>query len=183
MKQQIRQLRLGSLLLNESNNKEVISDQVLFGWVRDRIRKRWEAMWARSESAWTKSLIKQVGKKLVFPRDQNTGISYVRALLNNAAVADNMLRMNLSETSECECGEDRETVEHVLLKCRKEVDIRNELMKQIENIWMGKKTEGGLQFDLNVILYPFANDNLSDIESREIMQHVFSFIRRMSRNL
>ena len=42
-------------------------------------------------------------------------MTYARALLNNAAVADNMFRMGLADSPDCRCGEARGTVEHVLM--------------------------------------------------------------------
>lgn len=81
------------------------------------------------------------------------------------------------------CGENRETVEHVLLECNKERFIREELMKELEKIWMEGKGENDLQLNLKVILNPWDNKKLSEDSSRSIMHFVFSFIKRMSRNL
>ena len=119
--------KAGARILS-NNSKELISDQVLFGWVKEKVKKRWQEMWQRSESGvWTKSLINHVGKKRSFPRDRNSGVSFVRALLNNAAVADNMFRMGLDDSCECSCGQSRETVEHVLMECIREDVIRKKL--------------------------------------------------------
>ena len=51
----------------------------------------------------------------------------------------------------------------------KENDLRKELMSAIENIWMEIDKGGDLKFDLELILYPFANSKLSETNSKEIM--------------
>ena len=100
---------------------ETISEQVLFGRIKEKAQKRWGEMWTRSPSGFsTRCLIRDVGKKLFFSRDKNSGMSYVRALLDNAAVADSMHRMGLADSPNYSCGEARETVEHILLKCQTE---------------------------------------------------------------
>ena len=55
--------------------------------------------------AWTRQFLKDVGKKSSFPKDRNSGMVYARAILNNAAVADNMFRMGLSDSADCNCSE------------------------------------------------------------------------------
>ena len=163
---------------------EVISQQVLFGWVKEKLCKRWGEMWSRSVSGgWTRDFLREVGKKLVFPKDRSSGITYVRALLNNAAVADNMFRMGLADSSDCSCGEARETVEHVLMDCRLEAEARERLLLEIGNIWMDNKKSGGLMFSLDTILNPFANPKLNQSDSGRIMDCVFSFFRNLSKKL
>ena len=174
----------GCSIQGESDKTEQISEQVLFGWVKERGIKRWQEKWNISESGtWTKLFLKNVGKKLQFPRDRDSGMSYVRSLLNNAAVADNMSRMGLAESPNCSCGKGRETVEHLLLDCSLEAGARGKLESEIGNIWMEKKASGGLNFDLQTILNPFSNPRLSSVDSSQIMNCVFSFFRGLSKKL
>ena len=119
----------------------------------------------------------------MFPKDRSSGITYVRALLNNAAVADNMFRMRLADSPDCSCGEARETVEHVLLDCQLEAEARNRLLMEVGNIWMDNKKPGGLQFSLYTILNPFANPKINLSDSVKIMECVFSFFRNLSKKL
>ena len=101
----------GCSVQGESETEELISEQVLFGWVKERGLKRWQEMWNRSEGGTcTRFFLTDVGKKLIFPQDRDSGMSYARSLLNNAAVADNMFRMGLAESPDCSCREGRETV-------------------------------------------------------------------------
>lgn len=141
-------------------------------------------MWSASESGtWTRFFLRDVSKKLIFPQDRDSGMSYVRSLLNNAAVADNMFRMGLAESPDCSCGKTRETVEHLLLDCSLEADARGKLVTEIGNIWMEKKSSGGLNLDLHTILSPFSNSKLNNEDSFRIMNCVFSFFRSLSKKL
>ena len=162
----------------------MISEQVLFGWVKEKVQKRWSELWKWTESGmWTKLFLRDVGKKLIFPRDRSSGMTYVRALLNHAAVADNMARMGLAETTECVCGEGRETVEHVIMECSVEAEARKVLIDEIGDFWMNKKMAGDLQFNLELVLDPFANRKLNYVDSLQVMKSVFSFFARLSRKL
>ena len=44
-------------------------------------------------------------------------MSYVRLLVNNTSVNENMFRFGLVDSRECECGGGIQTVEHVLMSC------------------------------------------------------------------
>ena len=108
-------------------------------------------------------------------------MSYVRALLNNAAVADNMSRMGLADSRECVCGRSLETVEHVLMECSIESVGRNQMIAEIGELWMNKKKAGGLQVSLDLLLYPFGNPKLNHTDCLQVMGSVFNFLRNMSR--
>ena len=179
-----RAAKNGCLIPTDSDQTEFISEQVLFGWVKEKSLKRWGEMWRRSESGnWTRFFLGEVGKKLLFPQDRDTGVTYVRALLNNAAVADNMFRMGLADSSDCSCGEGRETVEHLLMECSSEAGGRGKLLEEVGNIWMEKKVSGGLQFNLHTILNPFSNPKLNSADASFIMNYVFIFLRGLSKKL
>ena len=163
---------------------EMISAQVLFGWVKEKVLKRWGDMWSTSASgAWTKDFLREVGKKLLFPRDRSSGMTYARALLNNAAVADNMFRMGLADSPDCRCEEARETVEHVLMDCQLEAEARHRLLMEVGCIWMDNKKSGGLKFSLDTILNPLANPKINQSDAVKIMECVFSFFRNLSKKL
>ena len=165
-------------------NREAISEMGITTWIKECSRKRWQIMWRRSESgAWTKELLEDFGKKLVWPRDRDAGIAYVRALLNNAALSDNMYRMGFAESRECECGEGRETVEHILMQCSLESENREVLIKEIEELWMSTKQLGGLQVDLQLMLSPHTLKKWNVAQVNEVMKFVFKFLRKLRKKL
>ena len=120
--------------------------------------------WRTSETGlWTKGLIGKVGKKLKFPRDRSTGVSYVRLLVNNTAVKESMFRFKLVDDKECECGEGIQSVNHVLMECKNEEEGRNKLKDELGRLWMEESTKvGDLPFDLRLILAPFSFNKINE---------------------
>ena len=94
-----------------------------------------------------------------------------------------MSRMGLAESPNCSCGNARETVEHVLMECHLESVARKKLVLEIGDFWMNNKKSGGLQFNLETILNPFACPKLNQSESQQIMECVFSYFRSLSKKL
>ena len=60
---------------------EKISANVKFGWVKEKVLKSWGDMWSNAvRGVWTKDFLREVGKKLVFPKDRSSGLTYARAV-------------------------------------------------------------------------------------------------------
>jgi len=53
----------------------------------------------------------------LWPQSWDIGISYGRMLLHDTMLCDDSHRTVTSDTPVCECGLERETVEHFLLRC------------------------------------------------------------------
>ena len=88
-------------------------------------------------------------------------------------MADNMYKMNLKESPDCECKEDRETVEHVIMNCKRFDKERENLMNRIETIYLKndvRKDRRGLS--LNKILYP----DIGGTAASQIKKAVLDFI-------
>ena len=87
-------------------------------WIDSLVRCEWQDQWSRNETGlFTKEIVSLVQNNVKIPLKRDVGVAFVRSLLNNASVADNMFRMKLSDDPNCSCGKSRETVEHVLLHC------------------------------------------------------------------
>ena len=99
----------GSRFLSEESEPEIVSDSVLKMLIKDITNSNWCRMWRRAESGdWTRDIVGlEVGRRHVLPKDRSCGMTYVRSLVNNAAV------MGFSEGVECECSNGRETVAQV----------------------------------------------------------------------
>ena len=169
----------------EENTQEGEVDQItsnaVIHWIKNKIKKEWARMWGRSETGeWTRSLGLGVAEKRKIPRKRDLGISYVRAVINNTALADNMYRYKLVDDANCQCGKGRETVEHVLLECELEEEARKEFKEKVGEIWMNKKCDGGLNIDTKLILAPFTISKLSSREADEILDLAFIFISKLS---
>ena len=65
----------------------------------------------------TRQLVSRVGTKLVFPDDRDTGVSYCRLLFGDTMLKDDSFRTGTSDSPICDCGIERETADHFLLRC------------------------------------------------------------------
>ena len=110
-------------------------------------------------------------------------MSYVRSLVNNSAVRDNMNRYGFSEEADCECGQSRETLTHVLMECSLEEEARKELRDKVQNLWMESKCMGNLNFDMKTILCPFQVWNVTADLGTKMLKESFIFLSKLSRKL
>ena len=79
----------------------------------------------------TRQLVSRVGTRLVFPDDRDTGVSYCRLLLGDTMLKDDSFRTGTSDSPIwCDCGIERETADHFLLRCSKYSEARS-VMKNI----------------------------------------------------
>ena len=139
-------------------------------------------MWIRSESGdWTKNLGLKVGVKQKFPGKRDLDMTYIRALINNTGLGDNMYRYGLSDDCNCRCGKERETLEHILLRCELDEVARKRFRDCVKNLWMSMKCDGGLNIDMNMILAPFTNSKLKAKDADEILNLSFDFLKSLSR--
>ena len=121
--------------------------------IAEGIFKEWQSLWSISQSgSATREIIPSVKSKVVFSDTRSAGVTHVRCLLNNAAVADNLFRMHLADSPNCpNCPGHRETVEHALIHCGSRHAIKHEL---------GVSLPPGVSLDLAGVLGP-APSNLS----------------------
>ena len=117
-----------------------------------------------------------MGKKINLPRSRSEAITVIRGLLNNAAVADNLHRFGFVDSPNCTCGEDRETVEHVLLSCSKYLVGRRKLFRKLEQIWNESRKSGNLNVTLGVILAPRHHHLLGSEEALAVEEAVWKFL-------
>ena len=110
------------------------------------------------------------------------GIAYLRCLLNNASVADNMYRMKLADDPNCACGKSRETVEHILLHCENLVSERLLLKTKVYLIWQGSRKSGNLQFNVQLLLNPFST-KLNVSEAQNVAKLVEHFLDQIDMTL
>ena len=141
---------------------------------------QWQRSWDRATSGhFTKEICPKVGTKLLFPLKRSAGMSMVRAMLNNAAVADNLFRFKLVDSPNCECGEARGTVEHVLLSCPEFELDRLYMKSQICDMWFNSKLPGNLNIDVKLLLNPGSGDKFQKNEVKNFMDIVHLFLSRI----
>ena len=164
----------------ESQQKtDELSYSTISKWIDFIEKEEWQDKWSRSDTGvFTKEIIPLVKNKIKIPSNRNIGISLIRCLLNNAAVADNMFRMKLAEDPDCECGKSRQTVEHVLLHCDNFKSERLLVKKKVSNIWERTKRSGNLQMDLNTLLNP-SMSKLDASGAREVSEIFENFLSQI----
>ena len=165
--------------------QETVTKSVTDRWIKEKISERWNRAWKNSETGtWTRELIGTVGKKLKFPRDRSTGMSYVRLLVNNTAAKENMYRFKLVEDRECECGEGIETTQHMLMECKLVEEEREVLIGELGKLWMdGSRKVGNLPFDIKLILAPFSFDKVDGVLADKMLFHSFRFLSSLPKVL
>ena len=170
----------GCSLSEETVGKiERLSYSTLSKWIDELLKQEWQEKWSRCETGIsTKEIIPKVPANINIPHNRNIGISLVRCLLNNAAVANNLFRMKLNDDPDCECGRDRQTVEHILLHCDKFISERLRLKTKIGAIWFNSKKAGNVNFDLKMLLNPWST-KLSSAEAREVAGEFEHFLQNI----
>ncbi len=171
------------VIMSVEGIEEVTCNAVIY-WIKEKVKKEWKRMWERSETGeWTKDLGCKAAEKRKFPGQRDLDISYVRALINNTGLSDNMFKFRLVEDCNCSCGKDRETLEHVLLECELEAEARDNYKEKVKKFWMNKKCEGGLNIDVALILAPFSISKLNTKDADELLELSFEFIRHLSKKV
>ena len=79
-------------------------------------------------------LIPEVGTKILFPDNRDVGVSYCRMLLHDTMLNEDAHRTGTCESPICDCGMERESVEHFLWRCSKYHSARNTMLDTINGI-------------------------------------------------
>ena len=169
----------GCNLRGNLHKNEEVSYSSISKWVDLLVKSEWQEKWSRSDTGvFTRELVPHVQNNIKIPKKRDVGIAYVRCLLNNASVADNMFRMKLSDSPNCTCEKSRQTVEHILLHCDNHVSERLLLKTKLHSIWQDSKKSGNLQFDLQLLLNPFLT-KLNVPEAQKVANEVETFLNQI----
>ena len=171
------QAKVGCNKGNESNINKV-SFSACVRKFKEITNKLWQERWKRAPSGHrTRQIIPLIGSKLKWPARRTCAISVARAFLNDAGVADNLFRMKLVDSPNCQCGQARETVQHKILECNKFNLERKIMTFEIGSIWMDSKRIGNLNIDLQLLLNPSSVHVISANESEAISAAFFKFLQ------
>ena len=153
-----------------------VSYSTISKWVDLLVKSEWQEKWLRSDTGlFTREIVPCVQNSIRIPIKRDVGIAYLRCLLNNASVADNMFRMKLLDDPNCTCEKSRQTVEHILLHCDNHVSERLLLKTRLNTIWNDSKKSGNLNFDLQLLLNPFST-KLNVSEAKKVAKEVETFL-------
>ena len=128
----------------------ITSVSTIYGIIKRAMKTKWQRMWKQGVTG--REHYEQQPK---IPRAKYTShgtrtseVKLLRLKAGHAAVKEQLYRMKLSETPNCECEKDRETLYHLLMKCpllaRKRETMFNEIdysfMKHNTPIWQREIT-------------------------------------------
>ena len=102
--------------------------------------KKWESNWAQRSS----NLEPYIGKCTVGKyRSSGSRLGEIRRnrlRLGHSRLRSNLKKIGLTELDTCPCGEDRETIDHILYHCKGQTNEREELFVAIEKIFSKHNT-------------------------------------------
>jgi len=153
--------------------------------IATQIAKRsWQRKWNEdSKGRSTYELIPVVGTKIVWPRTRDIGISYGRILLHVTNLNKDSHRTGISDTAICDCGEEEETVTHMLLHCTKHAQARLKLTDVLEDICTSLKKKGSANDKVMMLLAPSLDDKISRSDNLILKNALFQFINDIDKKL
>ena len=78
--------------------------------------------------------------------------------------------MGFSDSPMCECGEDQETIEHVLMFCNR---------YNVDRILFKHKI-GNYRWNLTTVLYPEGGDFRRVKDGNELQKHLYTFLKGLT---
>ena len=87
-----------------------------------------------------------------------------------------MYQMKLAESPNCICELDRETVDHFLLQCEIYKDQRDQMKKDIADIWFEKRTIGSLNLSKEMLAGPRFSTKLNSTDDDKVKSSLFRFL-------
>jgi len=156
---------------------EVLSVHDGYTIAKDILKKSWQRKWNEdSTGRYTYDLLPAVCKNvtLPMPSSHSVGVSYCRMLLHDTFLKDDGFRTGISDSSVCSCGEEKESVEHVLLRCCENTEARSVMLDCVSDIC---KSQCKMDITESLLLAPDSQSNgLSRREDMYCKEALFDFI-------
>ena len=147
-------------------------------------KNSWQRKWNEdNKGRSTYDLIPVVGTKITWPQNRDVGISYCRILLNDTMLNKDSHRTGTSDTAMCECGEDDETITHMLLHCNKYTQARMLLTDTLDDICTSSKHKWSTDDKVKILLGPPLDNNISKRDNHLLKGALFQFIYETDRKL
>jgi len=139
-----------------------VSINTAFSVAGEIAKKSWQRLWGHEHSGrYNYNLIPVVNSKLLFPLQHDIGISYCRLLLHDSM-----------HSPMCDCGLEKETSEHFLLRCSMYGSVRDNMFEQLSQICI--KNNKMLQITESLLLAPQCED-INKSQNRIIKELLFQY--------
>jgi len=144
----------------------------------------WQICWNRSTTGRaTYDVIQAVGTKLIFTKNRNVAISYVRLLLNDTTLREHQYHMGLTNTKICESNDGIKDSYHFFFQCSRHSDIKTKLKQEIQRIWTDCGRNGSPRWSIALLLAPSIVIPFTKAQSRAVLAATFEFIQQSGRHL
>ena len=100
-------------------------------------------------------------------------MSYTRILLNSTNLNNDMFLKGLTESPNCECGKNRETIDHFLLECEMYKDQRKKMNMAISDMWFSKRSMGNLNLSKEMLAGPNFSSKINSKDDRMVKLAMF----------
>ena len=135
-------------------------------------------------------LIPEVGSKVIYPKKREVGVSYCRILLHDTMLNDDAFRTGIADTHICKCGQENETVEHVLLRCPRYAEARRVMKVDITTtlniLNRQRKKKRKVEINDTLLLTPYSYGNSNNINRKDdicIKEALFEFLSCVDRRI
>jgi len=96
---------------------------------------------------------------------------------------DDSYQTGTSESPLCDCGLERESAEHFLLKCNRYRHIRDVMFQTVNAVWMSTQQKRRLIVSEQLLLAPMWDDRLTRKDDKLIKDALFQFLADANRKL
>ena len=145
--------------------------------MREEQLRTWQLAWDRATTgSVTRELVPSIRRKIIWSRNRSVDISYARMLLSSVNLNEDRYRMKLEESPNCECGEDRESIEHFLLHCKIFSAEREIILQAIMEVWFEKRSVGTLNVTKECLIGPNFSEKLNGSEDAKIKHALFVYL-------
>jgi len=152
--------------------------------ITKQCRATWQTRWKRANvGRATFDIMPQVGCKLYFPNDRCSAISYTRLLLDDSMLKAHQHRIGLEASNRCDCGLGIDDIVHFLLQYTLYDDLRQVLKHDVPKVGERCESRCSLNLSVQLLLFPFASDQLTYVECCDILSVTFNYIRSSQRQL
>ena len=147
---------------------------------------QWQSRWDKCPTGrWTHQLIPTVvtnkNKETVCRKSE---VDFNRLVLGCARLNDHLNKILplAQNTPQCDCGNDRETIQHFMLHCPRHTEARQKMVEEIEHIFASQKVPTYLRNITIQELLGQKNEYNSSVK-KKIHCSVLSFLKTTNRKL